>query len=239
MNARKAVAALARSGVLLVYPLDNRPEPPSLWSSFYPRTPMRWEWDDDGDDRVATLWHLRAELSGSGKVIYAKWFRGRATFFSREIFAAFLRLLRDGGRPAPEGGRFATERARLAGLSEDAQRILSALELDSPLSTKQLKAAVDLRGREYESRYERALKELWSRLLIVGYGEVDDGAFPSLAIGATHILFEDLWNEAAELTRDEAWERVSARLPENSLFLKQLQRGRELDKQKTVTEPKP
>ena len=205
MNARKAVAAIERGGILLVYPLDNRPEPPSLWSAFFPRSPMKWEWDDSGDDRVANLWHLRAELSASRKVVYAKWFRGRATFFSREIFAAFLSLL---GRPPP--------------LSDEAARILEALELDSPLSTKQLKQAVDLRGRQFESSYERALKQLWSRLLVVGFGEVDDGAFPSLAVGATRVLFEDLWEEAASLSRDEAWERVRARMAEESLFVRSL-----------------
>lgn len=32
--------------------------------------------------------------------------------------------------------------------------------------------------------------------MIVGFGEVDEGAFPSLAIGATKLLFEDLYEEA-------------------------------------------
>jgi len=34
------------------FPLNNRKEPLSLWSAFYPRTPMRWEWMTTGDDRV-------------------------------------------------------------------------------------------------------------------------------------------------------------------------------------------
>jgi hypothetical protein len=52
------------------------------------------------------------------------------------------------------------------------------------------------------------MKELWSRLLIVGFGEVDEGAFPSLAVGATRLLFEPLYEEAKELAPGEAGARL-------------------------------
>ena len=201
-----AVAAIERQGALLVYPIDNRPAPPSLWSAFHPRTPMRWEWDADGDDRVSELWHLREELSRSGRVVYAKWFRGRATFFARDIFVGLLAALESGrGRPV---------------LSGEATRLLQALEQDSPLSTKQLKATTDLRGAALSAVYERAMKELWARGLIVGYGEVDEGAFPSLAVGATRLLFEDLWDEACGMGTEAGRDRLHARLPKDSLFLR-------------------
>jgi hypothetical protein len=187
-----AIRAINRQGCLLVFPIDNRKEFASIWSEFYPRTPMRWEWDEDGDDRVARLWHLRAELSTCNDVIYTKWFRGRATFFSRPVFTALLRLLGNSE----------------LGLSREAKLILETLKLDSPLSTKQLKRATDLQGRFNEAAYQRALKELFSRMLIVGYGEVDDGAFPSLAIGATQNIFEELWTESRELSREEALKRL-------------------------------
>ena len=54
---------------------------------------MVWEWDEDGDGRVSDLWHLREKLSKSGQLIYGKWFRGRATLMSREIFPALLKSL--------------------------------------------------------------------------------------------------------------------------------------------------
>jgi hypothetical protein len=193
-TAADGIDAINRHGCLLVFPIDNRKEFASLWGDFYPKTEMRWEWDEDGDDRVARLWHLRAELSSSNEVVYTKWFRGRATFFSRPVFTALLRLLGS------------TE----LGLSREARAILDTLKLDSPLSTKALKRATDLQGRFMESAYQRALKELWSRMLIVGYGEVDDGAFPSLAIGATQLVFEELWREARGLSREEALERLPA-----------------------------
>lgn len=201
-SAPEALQAINERGCLLVFPIDNRKEFASIWSEFYPRTPMRWEWDNGGDDRVPRLWHLRTELSCSGKVVYTKWFRGRATFFSRPVFTALFRLL-------------GSER----GLSPEARGVLKVLRMDSPLSTKELKRATDLVGRLHESTYQRALKELWSRLLIVGFGEVDDGAFPSLAIGASQVLFEDLWNEAGRLTAEEALTTVKKSLgPESPTF---------------------
>lgn len=207
---KKAISLINREHVLLVYPIDNRAEPPSLWSRLHPRTKMKWEWDQDGDDRVADLWHLREELSRSGKVVYAKWFRGRATFFSREIFIDILASYRTPGKTPHEHG-----------WSEEARLILQTLEMDSPLSTKQLKAATDLRGKLFERTYEKAMRSLWTKLAIVGYGEIDDGAFPSLAVGATKHLFEDLWEAAKEVDPWEARGRIETRLGAKSLFYRQ------------------
>ena len=68
--------------------------PLSLWSVFHPRTLMRWDWDESSDVRVGQLWQLREELARSRKVVYGKWYRNRATFFSRELFVALLATYR-------------------------------------------------------------------------------------------------------------------------------------------------
>ena len=195
MKKAAAIKAIERHGMLLVFPLQNAAEPRSLWSEFYPRSKMRWEWDEDGDDRVARLWHLREELSRSKKVVNAKWFRGRATFFSRSLFTALLALYR--------------KQARFSALSHDAKNLLALLEENSPQSTKQLRRASGLVGRSLESTYSRAMQELWQRLLIVGFGEVDEGAFPSLALGATRWIFEDLYQESQDLSTEDAEEEIS------------------------------
>jgi hypothetical protein len=209
---KRAAEAVESRGVLLVFPIDNRREPPSIWFCLHPRSEMRWEWDENGDDRVSNLWHLREQLSRSKKVIYTKWFRGRATFFSRDVFVAML--ARMGSTALPKEA-----------LGTEARRILEILKTDSPLSTKELKRATGLKGRAQEAAYNRALKELWSRLLIVGYGEVDDGAFPSLAIGSTEALFEDLWTRAAAMPNDEAMRILREKLPAGSLFLHQFEKA--------------
>ncbi|UJR82390.1 hypothetical protein [Sandaracinus amylolyticus] len=202
-----AIAAIDRAGALLVYPIENRLEPPSLWHRFHPGETMRWDWDESGDERVVAMWRLRERLARSRRVVYSKWFRNRATLFSRALFTAMLCELR------------ATGRIR-EGLEPDAIDVLTALESDSPLGAKQLRGAAGLTGRAFESAYQRALRELFARMLIVGFGEIDEGAFPSLAIGATRTLFEDLWDEAGAMDPMEASRTVAALLPQGSAFAK-------------------
>lgn len=183
----RAVAHVEKAGIMLVFAVNNRPKPASLWAALHPRTKMRWEWDQEGDFKVADLWHLRSELAASRKVVYAKWYRGRATLFSREVFTAMLAELM-ALRPSEQG------------LSREARTILELLEESSPQSTKQLRVASDLQGRYLESAWTHAMKALWSRMLVVGVGEVDDGAFPSLAVGATKLMFEETWIAARDRT---------------------------------------
>lgn len=187
----EAVKAINKRGILLVFPAANQADPPSLWSELHPRSRMRWEWDDGGDGRVGELWHLRAKLARSGKVLYSKWFRGRATLMSLPVFRALLHAAHERGDPT-------------SALRPESRQLLELLEENSPQSTRALRTEADLQGKPLEAVYARGLKELWSRLLIVGAGEVDDGAFPSLAIGATKLLFEDLWATRDETNEDDA-----------------------------------
>ena len=202
----KAIQKINAQGALLVFPLNNQKKPKSIWSEFYPRTRMRWEWDSDGDDRVGKLWYLMKQLSDSRKVVYSKWYRGRATFFSFELFTALLAVTRD---------QFENPQ-----LSPLARQLLECLESDSPLSTKNLKALTELRGKENEKFYNKGMKELFNKFLIVAYGEVDDGAFPSLAVGATRHLFEDLLNDSRELDLKRAQRTIDQYMPQESLFRK-------------------
>jgi hypothetical protein len=202
-----AVARIRHRGALLVFPVNNRKLPPSLWTEFYPNVQMVWDWNDDGDRRVAGLWQLMKELSDCREVVYSKWFRGRATFFSRDLFTAMLRLR--SGRSDP--------RSTLPG---PARTIFEVLENNSPLSTRELKQATNLQGRFNEPAYSRGMKELFTRLLIVGFGEVNDGAFPSARVGATELLFSDLWRDAGEMSLANARGVVDAFLPEGSHFRK-------------------
>lgn len=163
---------------------------------------MRWSWDAEADPRVSALWRLRTQIAHAREVVYAKWFRGRATFFSRVLFTDMLAAL------APWDREHASE----------TRELLALLEEDSPQSSKHLRALSGLRGREGERTWTRALGTLWAELAIVGTGEVDDGAFPSLEIGATRWIFEDLWEDAKRRDRQQATASVEARLPASGAF---------------------
>lgn len=208
----KAIEAVLKRGTLLVYPVNNKKEPNSLWYELFPRTKMRWEWDESGDSRVADLWHMREQLSRSRKVVYAKWFQGRATLFSPEVFVYLLAY-------------FESARVREV-LSPDSRNIVELLESDSPLSTKQLKSAAELEGRLLESTYNRAMKPLWNTLLIVGFGEFEDSSFPSLGIGATKTLFEELWQKAEKISQPQAEKFLRKLWSEKDPFWKFAQRVR-------------
>jgi hypothetical protein len=208
MNLRSAVSKINQRGMLLVFPVKNAKQPASLWSEFFPRTEMRWEWDDSGDNRVGELWHLRAQLSTSRKVVYTKWYRGRATVISFELFTAMLKILDS------------THASGTRELSLPSRELLDLLEEDSPLSTKVLKKAADLRGKDMERVYNAAMKPLWAQLLVIAFGEVDEGAFPSLAMGATKVIFEDLWRESEVLKPAEALKTVERLLPRGTPFRK-------------------
>lgn len=207
-----ALAAVDEHGVLLVYPITNRTEPNSLWHVLYPRSEMRWAWDQGADGRVVHLWHLRERLASSRSAVYAKWFKGRAVFFSRPVFVAMLAVA---GTP---------QRDSLRALSRESLELLSLLEDDSPQSSKTLRREAGLTGRHNEALWTRALRELWERLLIVGTGEVEDGAFPSLAIGSTRRIFEELWDEAQAGPSDAQRELLEGTLPASGAFGKHWRR---------------
>ncbi|MDG0816102.1 AlkZ-related protein [Bdellovibrio svalbardensis] len=206
---KKALAAIEKHGILLVYPIQNQKDPASLWYNLFPRTPMRWEWDAGGDHKVSDLWLLKEELSRSNLVVYTKWYQNRATFFSKEVFVNMIAYLRS---DSP--------------LSNESTTILEALEMDSPLSTKQIKEAAELQGKFMEAAYNRAMKALWQRLLVVAWGEVEDSSFPSLAVGATKNIYEDLWNEAARISPKQAEAFLNSKFTSDNKFWKFAQKIR-------------
>jgi len=207
----RAIEEIESRGITLVFPAKKSSEVSSLWKTFHPRTPLRWEWSEDGDDKVFKMWQLMKELSDCEQVIYSKWFQGRATFFSRPLFSALLRFSQDCSeafKNQPEG----------------VKSLMECLEEDSPLSTKELKARSGLRGKSFAAVYNRSMKWCFLRFLTVGYGEVEDGAFPSLLIGSTKLIYEDLVHQASEMSKEESLEIINRYMPTGSPFRKQLER---------------
>lgn len=189
-NYDKAIQYIEHHGYLLIFPIKNQDYPLSLWDCLYPGAVMRWDWDSGADQRVIDLWFLREELARRQEVVYGKYFRGRATVFSKKYFLNLLAVV-------------GTD---LSDLTDPiSKNILEALEVDSPLSTKQLREVTGLKGRMLEGTFHKSVKHLWQRFALVGIGEIDDGAFPSLAHGATSVVFEDIWNASREIDPGDAY----------------------------------
>lgn len=202
---QKAINAINRDGIVLVFPIKNQDEPHSLWNELFPKEDMKWEWSDEADDKVPFLWSLMKELSSCGEVVYTKWYQNRATFISKKLFEYLVSY---------------SHHFLRSELSKGAASILEELESNSPLSTKQIKALTDMRGKYFEAEYNRAMRELFHRFLIVGFGEVDDGAFPSSAMGATGLIYEDLWLNAKHLTESQTLEGINSFLNDDNKFKK-------------------
>ena len=208
-----AVASIRQHGALLVFPINNREQPHSLWTDFFPSSRMVWDWNEDSDPRVGEMWQMMKRLSDCREVVYSKWYQGRATFFSHEVFSAML----------SERRTCHTPRHQLTGT---ARLLFEVLENNSPLSTRKLKEFTDLQGRVNEAAYNRGMKELFMRLLIVGFGEVEDGAFPSLAVGATELVFEDLWREGSQMSAPRAKATLERFMPPGSHFRRHFEKYR-------------
>lgn len=201
---KKVIDAIDKHGVLLVFPVNNKKEPHSLWSVLHPKSEMRWDWDTTGDDRVVKLWQLKTELSTTKKVVYTKWYKNRATYFSLELFTACLKI----------------QMEQNLKLSRDSKNLLDTLISDSPLSTRQLKELTELKGKMFESLFNKSMRPLWDHFQIVAFGEFEDSSFPSLGIGATQTLYEELIKKASTLSHAEALKLIDLKMPEGSLFRK-------------------
>lgn len=176
----KSIEKINQKKLLLVFPITNKQDPPSLWFQLFPRVPMDWNWSEDGDNRVVQMWQLMKTLSDCRRVIYSKWYQNRATFFSNDFFTHMLAYQKH------------TLHSHIEWTSTE-KLLLEILRNNSPMSTKELKAESGLKGKLFEAEYTRSLKKLFLHQYIVAYGEVEDGAFPSLAIGATETLYEEEW----------------------------------------------
>lgn len=153
---------------------------------------MAWVWDEDGDAKVSDIWMLRDELARSRRVVYTRWFQGRVTLFSRKVFVGLL-------------NRLHPRRHATAELGTRGKTLLDLLLDNSPQSTKTLKKHTRTELNWSESDFNKGMGELWNRLLVVGCGDIEDGAFPSLSVGATQLMFEDLWRQAEHTPNIDAF----------------------------------
>lgn len=64
------------------------------------------------------------------------------------------------------------------------------------------------------------MKALWDSFQIVAFGEVEDSSFPSLAVGASQNLFEELWQESQEMSESMALKIIDEKLPLGSTWRK-------------------
>ncbi len=178
-NLQSAIREVERLGRVAIFPEKNRKKSSiiSLWELFYPRTPMRWEWDESADKGVVKLWWLKNEVARTQKVLYGRFFSNRPVLVSLAEAQRILKSLKS--QP----------------LSPLAREILLRLEDNSPQTKRMI--GRELRGDGWEptrAEFERALLELQRNFKIVSLGdsEREKGPMPSSEYAALALLFPNL-----------------------------------------------
>jgi hypothetical protein len=174
-----AIREVERLGCVAVFPEKSSKKSSivSLWELFYPRSPMKWEWDESADNRVVKLWWLKNEVARTQKVLYGRFFSNRPVFVSPSEAQKILKSL------------------HLRPLSPLAREILARLEDNSPQTKRML--GRELRGDGWEptrADFERALLDLQKSFQIVSLGdsEREKGPMPSSEYAAFGLIFPNL-----------------------------------------------
>jgi hypothetical protein len=176
---KNAIFEVERLGTVAIFPEKSRKKSSiiSLWELFYPRTPMRWEWDESADKGVVKLWWLKNEIAQTKKVLYGRFFSNRPVLVSISEAQTILKSL----KPRP--------------LSSLAREILSRLEDNSPQTKRMLGRELRRDGWEpTRAEFERALLELQRNFQIVSLGdsEREKGPMPSSEYAALGLVFPQL-----------------------------------------------
>lgn len=77
-------------GMLLMFPIKNEKDPDSFWPHVFPRSKFFWDWTKDTDPKIFKIRTIIDELLNNDQIIQAKWYKNRATFFSKETFQHML-----------------------------------------------------------------------------------------------------------------------------------------------------
>lgn len=195
--------SINKAGVLLIFPIQNKDEPDSVWAHTYPRSKMIWDWTRDTDPKVDRIRAVLWDLVDEEKIILTKWYRDKPTIFSEDSFLYMLAYLRSAKKFQ----------------MRETKKVLDTLEIDSPQATQELKEACGLRGSHFKSDYNQAMRELWHRLLIVEHGEVKISHLPSTTIGSTEKTFGDIWERSLSINKKDAEKFLISKLnPENIFF---------------------
>jgi hypothetical protein len=121
------------------------------------------------DPAIGFVWEMKNVLPAERKIYYGKLLRKRPVMVSLEFLPYFYVLShRTGVR-----GEAAKEHTK-GNLSAAARDIMEALEDSSPQTTKGLKLATGLHGKQSRIIFDRAIAELQEKMFLVKVAELDD-----------------------------------------------------------------
>ncbi|MCL6565823.1 MAG: hypothetical protein K6U09_05295 [Acidobacteriia bacterium] len=192
----QAVAFIRAVGCCLLFPVRRLPLPSLYWAVARRQIQLGPEWDA----ACEKIWTWKDELPRRRRAWYGKYFRGRGTFIAPELLPHFLALqpprfvLQDPERLYAEGV-----------LSAAAAVIWTTLQREGPLATVALRHACAMISPENNLRFQRALLELQTKLVITHFGaEQETAAWPSSRFELTARAFPGAVAAAERLSPAEA-----------------------------------
>jgi hypothetical protein len=193
VTAADAVRFIDAVGFCVLFPIKGLMLP-SLYFAAARRLPVTW------DRNAQRIWDWKSQLPHRRRAFYAKYFKGRGTFFSVKLLAHFLTMEDAAAQPADHARFYAAGR-----ISADARDLWEALEKHGPLATLELRHACKMESFAGNKRFKKAMLELSRRLLVVHFGaEQETRAWPSSRFELTSRAFPDAVRRASEITPQEA-----------------------------------
>ena len=167
----KKVATLAGAarfldavGYCLLFPIKNLPLP-SLYYAVSRKDNPDW------DQYARKVWEWKDELPRKRRGLYAKYFKGRGSFLSRDMLPHFLAMHDTAVEPGDYDSLYAAGRIR-----DDARAVWEALAEHAPLATLELRHACKMETTTGNVRFKRAMLDLQRLLLVVHFGAEQETA---------------------------------------------------------------
>ncbi len=197
-----AVKFIEAAGFCTLFPVANVPLP-SLYCAATGRDA------DDGvmfDEHFEKIWHWKDELPRRRRAYYAKYFRGKGTFISREYLPYFL-VMREAATTPEDHERFYQQ----GRIHDDARAIWRALAEYGPLATLELRHACKMETTAGNVRFKRAILDLQCLLAVSHFGsEQETGAWASGKYELTSRAFPGETAAAFEIEPQEARAMLAA-----------------------------
>jgi hypothetical protein len=201
-----AVKFIDAAGFCMLFPVANVPLP-SLYCAVTGRDAH------DGivfDKHFETIWHWKDELPRRRRAHYAKYFRGKGTFISRQQLPNFL-AMREAAAAPSDHQRF----YRQGRIHDDARLIWQALADHGPLATLELRHACKMETTAGNVRFKRAILDLQCLVVVSHFGsEQETGAWASGKYELTSRAFPDETAAAFEIGPHKARAKLTSKFAE-------------------------
>jgi len=196
----QAVEFVNQRGFIYFWPIRDTTLP-SLWAAVAGDRPVADQHDDPGH----VTWGWKDSTLGTRKWYYSKLLRKKATMVSMDVIKYFYALSENYGSYEDD---YLTiyEQGRL---TQEAKAVYEAILEKGPLDTIALRRAARLSSKENESRFNRALTNLQSNLMLVPVAVTQAGSWRyAFAYDIVARYYPEIPEQARHISEREAHQKL-------------------------------